>query len=83
MCRMSTELGTVEGMESRELVHFVTQQTRFALVNKILQHPDQLPSMYELEELNPSVSEAPSTSTSRNSSTLAFVKRAALDDDQR
>jgi len=41
-----------------ELVHFVTQQTRFALINNILQHPEQLPSMYELEELNPSVSDA-------------------------
>jgi len=55
---MSTDLKTTEGTESRELVHFVTQQTRFALVNNILQHPKQLPSMYELEELNPSVSDA-------------------------
>ena len=55
---MGTDLGATEGIESRELVHFVTQQTRFALVNNILQHPDQLPSMYELEELNPSVSDA-------------------------
>ena len=46
---MSTDLETAEGTESRELVRFVTQQTRFALVNNILQHPDQLPSMYELE----------------------------------
>ena len=37
---MSTDLGTAEGIESRELVHFVTQQTRFALINNILQHPD-------------------------------------------
>jgi len=58
LCRMSTDLGTAGEMKSRELVHFVTQQTRFALVNNILQHPEQLPSMYELEELNPSVSEA-------------------------
>jgi len=29
---MSTELGTTEGMEPRELVHFVTQQTRFSLI---------------------------------------------------
>ena len=41
---MSTERGTAEGMESRELVHFVTQQTRFALINNILQHSEQLPS---------------------------------------
>jgi len=36
----------------------VTQQTRFALINNVLQHPKQLSSMYELEEFNPSVSEA-------------------------
>jgi len=50
LCRMRTDLGTAEGIESREPVHFVTQQTRFALINNILQHPEQLPSMYELEE---------------------------------
>lgn len=55
---MSTELGAADGSDPRELVHFVTQQTRFTLINNILQHPEQLPSMYELEELNPSVSEA-------------------------
>lgn len=55
---MGTDLGIVNNMGRRELVHFVTQQTRFALVNNILQHLDQLPSMYELEELNPSVSDA-------------------------
>jgi len=51
---MSTDLGTAGEMESRELVHFVTQQTRFALINNnILQHPEQLPSMYELEGAQP------------------------------
>jgi ribosome-associated toxin RatA of RatAB toxin-antitoxin module len=40
---MSTELGTVEGMGSRELVHFVTQQTLFALVNNILEHLTSCP----------------------------------------
>jgi len=55
---MSTDLGAADGTEARELVHFVTQQTRFGLVNNILQHPEQLPSMYELEQLNSSVSEA-------------------------
>ncbi|WP_433631163.1 PadR family transcriptional regulator [Halomicrococcus sp. NG-SE-24] len=55
---MSTDLGTADETKTRELVHFVTQQTRFALINNILQHPKQLPSMYELEQLNPSVSDA-------------------------
>lgn len=55
---MSTDVGTADGTETRELLHFLTQETRFALVANILQHPEQLPSMYELEQLNPSVSDA-------------------------
>ena len=80
---MSTELGTAEGMESRELVHFVTQQTRFALINNILQHPDQFPSMYELAELNPSVSEATIYKHMQKLVDAGIVKEVALDDDQR
>ena len=80
---MSTELGTAEGMESRELVHFVTQQTRFALINNILQHPDQLPSMYELEELNPSVSEATVYKHTQKLVDAGIVREVALDDDRR
>jgi hypothetical protein len=34
---MSTDLGAAGVMKSRELVHFVTQQTQFALINNILQ----------------------------------------------
>jgi DNA-binding MarR family transcriptional regulator len=80
---MSTDLGTVEGMESHELVHFVTQQTRFALINNILQHPEQLPSMYELEELNPSVSDATVYKHIQKLIDAGIVKELALDDDQR
>ena len=55
---MSTDLSAGAGTESRELLHFVTQRTRFSLLANILQHPEQLPSMYELSQLNPTVSEA-------------------------
>lgn len=81
--RMSTGLGTTEGSETHELVHFVTQQTRFALVNNILQHPEQLPSMYELEELNPSVSEATVYKHIQKLIEAGIVKEVALEDDQR
>ena len=80
---MSTELGTTEGIKSRELVHFVTQQTRFALVNNILQHPEQLPSMYELEELNPSVSDATVYKHIQKLIDAGIVEEVALNDDQR
>lgn len=55
---MSTDLAGTDRAGTRELLHFVTQQTRFTLVSNILQHPEQLPSMYELEALNQSVSDA-------------------------
>ncbi|AWB28400.1 PadR family transcriptional regulator [Halococcoides cellulosivorans] len=80
---MSSDFGTGEGTQSRELVHFVTQQTRFALINNILQHPDQLPSMYELEEFNPSVSEATVYKHIQKLIEAGIVKEVALDDDQR
>ena len=80
---MSTNLGAAEEMEFRELVHFVTQQTRFALINSILQHPDQLPSMYELEELSPSVSEATVYKHMQKLVDAGIVNEVALDDDQR
>ena len=80
---MSTDLGTAGEMESRELVHFVTQQTRFALVNNILQHPKQLPSMYELEKLNPSVSEATVYKHIQKLIDAGIVNEVALNDGQR
>ncbi|MBP1923782.1 DNA-binding MarR family transcriptional regulator [Halorubrum alkaliphilum] len=80
---MSTELGTAGEMEPREVVHFATQQTRFALINNILQHPDQLPSMHELEELNPSVSEATVYKHIQKLIDTGIVKEVALDDDER
>jgi DNA-binding MarR family transcriptional regulator len=80
---MSTDLGTAMEMEPRELVHFVTQQTRFALITNILQHPDQLPSMYELEALNPSVSDATVYKHVQKLIDAGIVDEVALDDDQR
>jgi DNA-binding MarR family transcriptional regulator len=80
---MSTDFGTADGMETRELVHFVTQQTRFALINNILQHPEQLPSMYELEELNPSVSEATVYKHIQKLIDAGIVTEVTLGDDER
>ncbi len=80
---MSTDLETAGATGSRELVHFVTQQTRFALINNILQHPDQLPSMYELEALNPSVSDATVYKHVQKLIDAGIVREVALDDDQR
>ena len=80
---MGASLGDDDDRPPRELVHFVTQQTRFALINNILQHPDQLPSMYELEELNPSVSDATVYKHIQKLIDAGIVTEVALDDDQR
>ncbi|TKX72367.1 PadR family transcriptional regulator [Halorubrum sp. GN11_10-6_MGM] len=80
---MNSDLGTAKETEPRELVHFVTQQTRFALIMDILQHPKQLPSMYELEELNPSVSEATVYKHIQKLIDAGIVKEVPLNDDQR
>lgn len=80
---MSTDLGTGGSTEARELVHFVTQRTRFALVTNILQHPRQLPSMYELEQLNPSISEATVYKHVQKLIDAGIVTEVALPDAQR
>ncbi|QKY21781.1 helix-turn-helix transcriptional regulator (plasmid) [Halolamina sp. CBA1230] len=80
---MSTDLDAGGGGESRELLHFVTQQTRFAILTNILQHPDQLPSMYELEALNPSVSDATVYKHVQKLIDAGIVEEIALDDGQR
>ena len=80
---MDDGLGNGENTAPRELIHFVTQQTRFALINNILQHPEQLPSMYELEELNPSVSDATVYKHIQKLIDEGIMKEVALDDDQR
>ena len=80
---MSTGLGAAGGGETRELVHFVTQQTRFSILANILKYPDQLPSMYELEELNPSVSDATVYKHVQKLIDAGIVEEVALDDDQR
>jgi len=80
---MVDSLGESDETTPRELVHFVTQQTRFGLINNVLQHPEQLPSMYELEELNPSVSEATVYKHMQKLIDAGIVREVALDDDQR
>jgi len=74
---MDDGLWNDENTAPRELIHFVTQQTRFALINNILQHPKQLRSMYELEELNPSVSEATVYKHIQNLIDAGIVKEVA------
>ena len=80
---MDDSLGDSAETTPRKLVHFITQQTRFALIHNILQHPDQLPSMYELEELNPSVSDATVYKHIQKLIDVSIVREVVPDDDQR
>ena len=80
---MSTDVGAATGTETRELLHFVTQETRFAIVANILQHPEGLPSMYELEQLNPSVSDATVYKHVQKLIDAGIVEEVALPDEKR
>lgn len=50
------ERGTTE--RRRERLNTITQETRFVLIQNILSHPEQLPSLKELNYLNPSKSKS-------------------------
>jgi DNA-binding PadR family transcriptional regulator len=80
---MCASLGDEDDTTPREVVHFITQQTRLSLISDILAHPQQLPAMYELEELNPSVSDATVYKHIQKLIDAGIVKEVALDDDQR
>jgi len=80
---MDNRLGNGTESATRDLVHFVTQQTRFSLISDILGHPQQLPSMCELEELNPSISEATVYNHIQKLINAGIVTEVALDDGER
>ncbi len=80
---MSTDLSPADGAGSRELLHFLTQETRFAILGNVLQHPEGLPSMYELEQLNPGVSEATVYKHVQKLIDAGILEEVALPDDKR
>jgi predicted transcriptional regulator len=80
---MDAGLSVGDNTTSRELVHFITGQTRFSLISDILAHPQQLPSMYELGDLNPSVSDATVYKNIQKLIDANVVKEVTLDDHQR
>ena len=80
---MDNKLGNGTESATRDRVHFVTQQTRFSLISDILGHPQQLPSMCELEELNPSISEATVYNHIQKLVDAGIVTEVALDNGER
>jgi DNA-binding transcriptional ArsR family regulator len=53
----SASTDSFEGEQERERLHVATQDTRFILLQNILGHPSQSPSIKELTYVNPSKSE--------------------------
>lgn len=47
-----------ETSDRRERLNVLTQETRFVLVQNILSHPEQLPTLTELDYVNPTKSES-------------------------
>lgn len=45
---------TLREGETRSMLHTITQETRFTLLQNIIAHPHQMPSLAELEHINPS-----------------------------
>ena len=80
---MDNKLGNGTESATRDCVHFVTQQTRFSLISDILGHPQQLPSMCELEELNPSISETTVYNHIQKLVDAGIVTEVALDNGER
>jgi len=80
---MSTDLGTAGEMKSRELVHFCDSTDAVRAGQQYPPAPRAAPSMYELEELNPSVSEATVYKHIQKLIDAGIVREVPLDDDQR
>ena len=80
---MSTDTSGPQEYTRRELLHFLTQETRFKLVHNVVQHPKQLPSMYELEQLNPSLSDATVYKHVQKLVDAGVVREVSLPSDER
>lgn len=39
--------------ERRDILHKITQETRYTIIQSILMHPQQLPSLHEIDYANP------------------------------
>lgn len=53
---MNTKIENNEVEDRRQLLHTITQETRFKLIQTVLAHPKQLPTLKEISYANPSKS---------------------------
>ncbi|WP_254546952.1 helix-turn-helix domain-containing protein [Halomarina pelagica] len=67
----------------RERLHLVTQETRFSLIQDILGHPAQLPTLKELDYVNPSKSRTTIRQHLQRLVDAGIVEEAVLPRDRR
>lgn len=81
---MSTSDHTPSDLESvRERLNIVTQETRFALLQDILGHPSELPTLKELNYVNPSKSQTTIRQHLQQLVDAGIVEEVLLPDDRR
>jgi DNA-binding PadR family transcriptional regulator len=67
----------------RERLNVVTQETRFALLQDILGHPSELPTLKELDYVNPSKSQTTIRQHLQQLVDAGVVEEVLLSDDRR
>jgi len=81
---MSTSDHTPSDLESvREQLNVVTQETRFALIQDILGHPSELPTLKELDYVNPSKSQTTIRQHLQQLVEAGIVEEVLLPEDRR
>ncbi|KYH23972.1 hypothetical protein HAPAU_40510 [Halalkalicoccus paucihalophilus] len=81
---MSTSDHPPSDLESvRERLNVVTQETRFALLQDILGHPSELPTLKELDYVNPSKSQTTIRQHLQQLVNAGIVEEVLLPEDRR
>ena len=81
---MSTSDHTPSDLESvRERLNVVTQETRFSLLQDILGHPSELPTLKELDYVNPSKSQTTIRQHLQRLVDAGIVEEVLLPEDRR
>ena len=81
---MSTPGHPAGGIDQvRERLNVVTQETRFSLIQDILGHPAQLPTLKELDYVNPSKSQTTIRQHLQELVNENILEKASLPKDQR
>ncbi|WP_318571189.1 transcriptional regulator [Salinigranum marinum] len=81
---MSTPDQTPSELDSvRERLNVVTQETRFSLIQDILGHPSGLPTLKELDYVNPSKSQTTIRQHLERLVDIGIVEEVLLPDDRR